>query len=476
MDQRTEKEKLEEFLGTAAPEKADKIELVDNGLGEIALLEFFKSPDIKVVVPAVARSPEMDQTIPAWSMPFTLKDLLRKYENFAHKFIYGDVDWKGGFYLFQARPAMIAKPTNGVAGFDSIIDTGWIIPYSPETKRCPVTLIGKVFVTEMRLQGISKLGKARAHHTTIIVQIDEGHSVKLNAEAELDAGYWSCVEAYDHVLGDFVLRHERITRDAYLVARALSASMLSYPTDASDVELSEHDKAKRYVEIVAMDNAAEIELIAGTEFDTYPLIHISKDEIPSFSPFVSARTLGVDEEDRLLPRICVTPYVINSLVAKGTLRGDYFERDKDETWPMMRVYGLNADWVFRPSGKLVADAPATDELWLLSYSESTQQYPAIQIAEFFPKEITYQHLGKHTQATISKIEWYVQVQPDKQIMWCKGCPLVGGYYHITEERTLVDEKPKTKFIKRVITSDMYVAGKELLVNIPKKEAPPSSRW
>lgn len=478
MDTQTELEKLKEYLGVAIPEKAGQFRLVDNSNGDTVLYDLLPSNDVKYVTPQVWRNSDADPSIAQYRAMFHLINAMRFHDNQWHAFMYGQQDWKGGMYVYAFTPTVYAIPEAGVDEMSKEMESGWMIPYSAQTKRYACEQVGKVFVTQMTLRGIGKDGRASVENTVYYLEVYEGKRVMAQGDADnaLEGGFYRFEEVWNPDTSEKVVNYTEVDKSDYDAAKALSAGLLSFENTVVDGQLSERQQAERYLEIVAQDDAKEIEILDGADFNEYPLIHISKDDIPKFTPFVSTRTLAGGDENRTVPRVCVTHYVANSMIAKGTLRHDYGHKPYEQGWPMMKIYGLRAPLVFRPSGKLVADGPSTDELWLLRYNETTQHYLPDYQGEFFAASLTFAPIATDDLPALERVEWYVNVLGGKQILWCKDCPLPAGYYHITEERQVVDGQPRIRYVKRIITADAYLERKDKLTNVPKKETSPSGGW
>lgn len=480
MDSKTDYEQLVEWLGVAAPEQFNDFKIVDNSDNKALYMLYLKT-NVTRWVPAVRRNAKEDTSIPNARMALALGDAVEAagglyYDTLKSGQLYPE-DWKGGYGIYRCVPKAYAFPS---AKIDSIAEANrlaWIMPYSKETDEYAVELIGKLFVYRLGIANIGDKGQPVADFTEFYVEINEGVELPVftDSEAVLKNGHYRFTRALKK--GESVYEWEDCTQEDYQSAKRVAADMLSYVDNADPVEMDELAKLNRYLDLVARGDKVEMEIVDGEAFKSHPLIHVSFDNIPRFTPFVSARTLGGDSEDRQIPRVCVTPYVYNSIVAKGDTYSRYRTTGKDG-WPVLHIYGLRPPYAIKPSGKLVKDAPATAEYWLIRYSETTQHYEPSSEGEAFLGSVTQIPMKNNTEVSINRAEWYVMVKPDCQILWCKGQALKSGYHHLVEERSWVDGKPHVKFLLGSLSADQYLERKALFMDINKSvtDAPKSSSW
>lgn len=462
---------LKQYLEVAAPLNVQGMEILDRSELPVSCYEFCHHHDTKGMAPTVSRSSHGDHSIPHVRVMQTLADLIRLHDGLRHEFMYGSKDWKGGLYIASFQPDVMVKPNDTLDPYAKEAPVGWLIPYDTQHQFYPCDIIGKLFVQKLEFLGIAKDGRAIINKATYYLEVFEGQHVALADDTVLTAGYYEL--GYGDLLGG-IKYHQPIDKAAYLAAKDVSASLLS--EEPTGVELTEMQCAEKYLEIVAQDDAKELEVIEGECF-THPLIHVSPDpEIKAFVPFVSARTIeGLDKEDRSLPRVCVTTNVQHSLWAAGFTRSVYGYRHNDQKWPVVTIYGLRAPLVFRPSKRLVNDAPETGELWLLRYSMTTQQYVPETLGELFLRTIVMSPRSTNDRPEIEKIVWFVKC--DKPFIWVDGATFQPGYYHVTEICDLDTDRRNTKIRWHHLSEEEYVDAKKALLE-PREHSvnPGSAEW
>lgn len=127
------------------------------------------------------------------------------------------------------------------------------------------------------------------------------------------------------------------------------------------------------------------EIIGNGDFNDNVTFHISiNNKLVTMEPRVSRRTLT--NEDRSVARISTAPTLTGCLSGYSSAIYDFEDPQKGYLggW---KIYQLNYDYALKPNVKLLADAPSTDEIWLVGYNRDHVSYKTTPIGELYFTEV-----------------------------------------------------------------------------------------
>lgn len=123
------------------------------------------------------------------------------------------------------------------------------------------------------------------------------------------------------------------------------------------------------------DMQRSMEVVNDVDF-----LHISTDQaLKKMRPRIGFRQMKA--EDRTIPRICGAPNIVGCIYGHAgihTYTMDYFVNgySADKWNGLIAVYRMNVKQAIKPGKKLVPDAKATGEVWIVPYAPETYEvYP-----------------------------------------------------------------------------------------------------
>ena len=102
---------------------------------------------------------------------------------------------------------------------------------------------------------------------------------------------------------------------------------------------------------------------------------------------------------------------------------------------MFKIYGLGFKHAIKPNGTIVPDAVQTQEFWLITYSEDTEEYIPESIGQFFYLSVTYYKVKDTLEMKMA-----IEVTHTDGLHVSKTKHLEQGYYVVHGTSPRVDRK------------------------------------
>lgn len=176
----------------------------------------------------------------------------------------------------------------------------------------------------------------------------------------------------------------------------------------------------------------ELTIVSPEELGQTFLLHITPEKNPVYAPRIGFRQS--DSEDRTVPRITASPCLFGCIIGYAVLLGNFLNAQtygtplKETTWRNgVYIRKLPFKQALRPTKKLVYDVEASDEHWLVSYSDTTRTYPSEQIGKFFITQISLTPF----QDRPPQQRYEIFLQLTEGIQFTEKLPLEPGHYCIS---------------------------------------------
>lgn len=136
-----------------------------------------------------------------------------------------------------------------------------------------------------------------------------------------------------------------------------------------------------------------------------------------------------DSEDRTLPRIVGSPYILGCIIAVPSINPNY----RFQITNGFYIHELAFEYCLQPSKKLVFDADSTNELWLITYNKDTVKYTSKLSGELLVKEYIITPYSEDKKNVYQKCRITVLVNVIKKdgLWFNKKIKLEQGYYSVT---------------------------------------------
>lgn len=109
--------------------------------------------------------------------------------------------------------------------------------------------------------------------------------------------------------------------------------------------------------------------------------HISNsDKIKRFIPQIGFRQ--ADSEDRTIPRVCCSPNLVGAIVGHAAVSMNTIDSWFDKKLAEVSIYQMPFKEYIRPNTKLVYDADASEEHWVVPNDPSTVSFKAPLVGKF----------------------------------------------------------------------------------------------
>ena len=120
------------------------------------------------------------------------------------------------------------------------------------------------------------------------------------------------------------------------------------------------------------------QIVTPESLGQHYLLHIAKEKFKELLPNVSRR--AAYSEDNTIPRIHTAPALIECIngyasITHDILNGDFETKSKKGLYKGgYYIYFIPFEYALKPNNKLVYDAEATNEHWLITYNKETKTY------------------------------------------------------------------------------------------------------
>lgn len=182
---------------------------------------------------------------------------------------------------------------------------------------------------------------------------------------------------------------------------------------------------ERYVDTLDPAVKDNVEIVTPKDFNPGGVMHISTDpNIKNFTPTISQRT--ANNENRSVPRISAAPTLSGAILGYQGLEHDYeLPHDKKEFRGGWYVYTLPFEYALKPNKKLVYDAVATEEVWLVPYQNDAWSVKSERVGKLFLNELTIRNTKAERSVSATII---LEVSVDATLTLAPGIDVSGGYW------------------------------------------------
>jgi len=203
-----------------------------------------------------------------------------------------------------------------------------------------------------------------------------------------------------------------------------------------------------WLEIQAEKVVRNAEVVTAEELSQDAVYHISiNPRIPKFIPIVGRRQAA--SEDRTVPRITCAPTLLGCIMGYSKSVMDFHNllpngaKAEEGYRGGFYIYDFPLTAALKPNNKLVYDASATGEVWLVPFNEAHREYKAEVVGKFFLRTISYSsRAGKLPE---SEMTIFAEIKKPTGLPFSQRHVLTPGYWVIsgpTENhvRTWKDDK------------------------------------
>lgn len=202
--------------------------------------------------------------------------------------------------------------------------------------------------------------------------------------------------------------------------------------------------------------------------------HISTDPgIRKFRPEVSRRT--AQDEDRSVPRVSTATSITGCIQA---YQGDVFDFNtvpsKDSGYlGGWYIYGFEFKVALKPNGRVVYDAPYTNEIWLVPYQENEWEKRSRVLGKFFYQSMvhSWNRGRRYVQRTC-----LVEIKDSAPVHFAKDTWLDKGFWKVVLGEVSVDTPwDKVDVVSaEKITRGEFQEAKTVAADL--LSMPPSAQW
>ena len=169
-------------------------------------------------------------------------------------------------------------------------------------------------------------------------------------------------------------------------------------------------------------------------------------------------------EDRTLPRVVGSPYLLGCLMAIADMVkyaihqfADYsFNEEYDRVANSFYIHSIDFEYGLKPNNSLVFDAKQTEELWLVTYNKETIEYKAKKAGELIVKGITILP-ANDLKKNRCKVELYIKVNKEDGFYLTPEKKLKEGYYNLVFY--FFESNLKTKTTDKLSEEDAIYVGR-----------------
>jgi hypothetical protein len=190
------------------------------------------------------------------------------------------------------------------------------------------------------------------------------------------------------------------------------------------------------------ETLAELTVLTPKDVGRNYLLHISKNkDLDIMIPYICTR--AASDEDRSIPRVCVSPSIAACLVGydstieewmEGQTAKDGFGQNDIPWCGGWYIYAIPFEYVLKPSPELLKAVTRTDEMWLVNYNPKTWAYRPRKVGKLFYTAVSHK---SEEGGKVLRVDMCLELtQPGIRVPFCKGLNLEPGYYHIRSDKLL----------------------------------------
>ena len=184
---------------------------------------------------------------------------------------------------------------------------------------------------------------------------------------------------------------------------------------------------KNFLKLLSSKVTDNVEIVTPKTLGQDFFLHISKDTTKkAYIPFISTR--AARSEDRTVPRVTVSDYLLGCIFGYATLIDETFSSEKDDKRGMY-INMIPFEQALKPNSKLVYDQIASNEHWLVPYDEEHKEYPFERIGKMFVVDILFTPDNSKYAATLT-FDVFIEITKEEGIKFSKDIFLPKGYYYV----------------------------------------------
>lgn len=176
-------------------------------------------------------------------------------------------------------------------------------------------------------------------------------------------------------------------------------------------------------------------IVVSSEDQAIPfLIHLTPEqENKIYIPRIGFRQGGT--EDRTIPRVTCSDTLLGCIIGYANFGYDFFSSDKSKEAIELRVKGyrinrLDYKHCLKPNNKLVYDASASNEHWLVTYDKETTAFKPVLSGRVYPASVI--GIANPKQGTPDcYYVFFVDIRDKDGIHLTPGIKLLPGYHAVT---------------------------------------------
>lgn len=195
--------------------------------------------------------------------------------------------------------------------------------------------------------------------------------------------------------------------------------------------MTEKEEFDSVYEILNPKVISNTEIVEASKQKLPFMIHITKEH--TAKPYVPR--IGMNQaktEDRTLPRVTCADTLLGCMIGYARIESEFFNVDNEPELREIhktgyRINRLDYKYCLKPNSRLVFDAIATNEHWLIAYTKETHFYKPLLAGYLFIQSIKVTQNAKNVDPD-SEIEIYIDVRDKEGFYLTKKIYLSQGYH------------------------------------------------
>lgn len=217
--------------------------------------------------------------------------------------------------------------------------------------------------------------------------------------------------------------------------------------------MDDREKLNEAVSLYNTKVKKNLKVVTPEDLGIKYLIRLDKNKLRYFTPYISHSQ--AKQEDRTVPRVVTSPYILGCLIAIP-FNLNIVQPYNANTGLYIHAFAFNA--ALAPNDRLVFDASATEETWLVTYDNTTRVYKPEVAGSVILNSYTVYPSDKNKNDNYKLLlNLYVNISLEEGLPFNKKIHLDKGYYSLeffynyTEksysETTLESDKREVKIKK-----------------------------
>ena len=246
--------------------------------------------------------------------------------------------------------------------------------------------------------------------------------------------------------------------------------------------MSQTEELAQWLETVPEKVRKNVQVVTPEEVKQDYFLHISTNtNIKKFIPLIGRRQAY--SEDRTVPRVTVAPTLLGCFI--GYAKADHdFQEYRSTGKPEhanykggWKIYALPFEAALKPNARMVFDAPASDEHWLVSFNRETNEYIPQAAGKMFYRSLRL--ISRSGKLPEGEMELYVEITKEGGIRFSKNHYLNPGYYRVVGpiQQNVATWKDDGDYVVTPIDKAEYASAKQAAADLLGfKEPPPHQQW